>query len=471
MSQQKSSFIGGQERNHPLRIELREGDAKIKFQLKEDATGGSLEVQTPSFRPIGALKSVAKTVWHVLTADKQRQYDQLRRWIIGELSIFPCLLYQFFIPGPGVQNLGICVWEHQQQIHSLDFPPLVGLLFSGNTVLVFPLPFFDGGGIYKNIVLPALPYSPFPNHYPVGIKCRILGDGKHRRQGQTFELGFLSTPMLVYTKDPTEIFVECTLGEQSYRCQAKLHTPDENKAEGKVKQLTYRILGDDLGGEIVVIEDMETHVTSIECKTEFSKQSLSNVQNFLQLSYFIHKGTELMVKEKGSKFPLMVICPEPNEEVARADYCSLVLAKTIFEINRNCGTDLEYPEAPTAVDFNKLMIFNRGMADGEVEVAVLDAKISMLMPSEGANAFVSLLKSTNPAAQQCVEIPWTFSFCIDEGKNIEVVLNPIWVRLPPGAKIVSCINELNGQSRLVIECTSLRYIFRDSKVLVNKSSR
>lgn len=455
------SSLGGQDRGNPLRIELHAEDKKIRLQLEEDGMGGRLEVQTPTFRPLGALKSIAKSIWHVLPEEKQQQYDQLRRWIIGELSIFPCILYQFFIPGPGFLRVGICVWEHQLGASSSDCPPLTGVLYSGNTVLVFPLPCFNGEGIYKKVILPALPYSPFPNHYPVGIESIIHTDGKHQRHGQSFDLGFMSTPMLVYTKDPAKVSIKCRLAEEEFQCDAELHTPKENAEQGdKIKQIVYKVQGIGLGGEIEIINDLEAHKIFAKFETSYSQVPILQVQNFLKLSLIMHRGGEINIIHKESGLILFSINADPNEEMSALTNQSLVLARAIELINVACESNLTYPEEPAEIDFNKLKILIKGLEDGKAIAVVPSGSVSVSMTSKDADALEILFKQIDSTKQDCVEIPHQFVLFIDTARKLHVIGSHVFLKFPPDAKILSRNSDPdNGRVDVKIECGSVIYDF------------
>ncbi len=442
-------------------VALHESDNKIELNFKNNASGGTLKMQTPSFKPIGALKSIAKSIWHLLSIDEQRLYDQLRRWIIGELSVYPCLLYQYFIPGPGLTDVGICAWEHRYKTGSTDFPPLVGMLYSGNTVLVFPLPNFGDAGIYKQIALPALPYSDYPDHYPVGFKSRILGDGKHKRQGQSFEIGFISTPMLVYTKAPIPVSIEYKVDEETFQCDAELYTPTENASEEKIEQLVYRIKSDNLGGEFEIINDVSTHSYSLGFKINYPQPAIDQMQNFLKVSYLAHRGAELTISHEQMNLPLFTFYAEADEEKAAMFLRSLFVAKTIELINNHCDVKLCYPERPWEINFEKLIILVLGLQNGEYVVPAPKRVVSLVTNKADADSLVELLSTLDPTGQECVEVPFVFSLDLDTTNQGRLVLKPVYLQFPLTAKLHSrAFRESSDEVTVSIMCDSVKYIFR-----------
>ena len=148
------SSLGGTTRAEPVSLEIREDDSSFVV----DYTEHGFKITTPgvSFAPLGAMKSIARSTWHVLGRERQARYPELRRWLISEIESGPISFYHSFVPGPGMPRLGFIVWESRDPLASL---PIVAMVHTGHSLLMLFIPSDLRLGNQGVTALPPLPQT------------------------------------------------------------------------------------------------------------------------------------------------------------------------------------------------------------------------------------------------------------------------------------------------------------------------
>ncbi|MHB9129920.1 MAG: HNH endonuclease [Armatimonadota bacterium] len=246
-SSTSKSYVGGQNRGTPLMIGIFSDDPSIQMEFNGDGTA-TLTIPSPSFRPLYAAKSIAKSVWQVIPNELRYKFDQLRTWLINPDSYVPTELHQFFIPGPGLNRVGIAVWSARDEFR--DIPQLVSLVYFGNTILVWPLPWFSGEPVDPKIIIPDLPLSAYPPHTPQGVEYKILSNDKARVKPTIFTMKY-SMKYLTFEEKPIAVEITAYNEDVITEFNSILTTQPDPHYQG----IGYDITGEDLHGVISVKAD------------------------------------------------------------------------------------------------------------------------------------------------------------------------------------------------------------------------
>jgi len=148
------SSLGGQARGEPLNLSVVEGSPTI---TTSDIGNNTLrvEVQSAPFRPMSALRSLARAAWHLLPTELRAQHADVLEWVRGEAGTPQLRYLDAVIPGPGLRHTTFAVWTRRAPDD--EHPRLVFALALGTLVMVVPL----GPRLWDAIPCPPLPRSPY----------------------------------------------------------------------------------------------------------------------------------------------------------------------------------------------------------------------------------------------------------------------------------------------------------------------
>jgi len=168
------SRIGGEDKFGSLKIELSVLDKSIRT---EDRSGNRFDLifDGVNWNPSAALKSLARSAWHLLDEASQGQFEFVTRWIRGEESLFPITYHQLHFPGPGFSHVYLDVWHRKSEA---NVAPLVVQLAVGSTGLVLHLHSPDEE--IKWWPLPPQPLTDCPPFVASGKRITVLKDGRAR---------------------------------------------------------------------------------------------------------------------------------------------------------------------------------------------------------------------------------------------------------------------------------------------------
>jgi hypothetical protein len=240
----EASSIGGQKKDQALEIALRPGDDSVKVHMTGDREM-TIEAKTMPFRPVPAIKSLARSAWHLLPA--RGPHDPMRRWIRGEFAILPVIFWRFFVPGPGLLHTTLAVWTRSDDAEHL--PPLVLAFALGNTVIVWAAPDWSRQA-HIPALLPRLPRPLFPNTSLSGQRLAITRDDRVKPEAVKYEVRFADQG-LAWSTQPIQAIVEARVANGTYTLQSQCATPrsiEETQRDG----VLYEVSGGELVGALIV---------------------------------------------------------------------------------------------------------------------------------------------------------------------------------------------------------------------------
>lgn len=159
------AYIGGQARDAALEVQLVEGDPTVRFEIIDSNTK-RFTVRMPSYSPLRAIKSLAKSAYLAIPPERQPNYADLKTWLVDVNDQRPSSLWRIFVPGPGHMRVGMGLWKAREE--NKEFSQLIALFQTGNYILVWHLPQLAAGSLYPTEFLPDValsPYFPFEPHF------------------------------------------------------------------------------------------------------------------------------------------------------------------------------------------------------------------------------------------------------------------------------------------------------------------
>lgn len=239
----QASSIGGQGRDEPLLLEIREGEESVKVDILGDHAM-ALNAKTVPFRPISAIKSLARTAWHLLPPDLQAEHESMRQWIKGQIDVLPTVYWRFFMPGLGMRHTTFAVWQRADCANAL--PPLVLALAFGNYAIVWAAPDW---GIREHVpaLLPLLPrpFAPKPKEIK-GTRFKVIRDDKVRPKPFSVNFEF-AEHSLAWSKDGIPVTMIAQIGESEARLDSVCSTP-RSPEDAEQIGILYEIRGGQLIG-------------------------------------------------------------------------------------------------------------------------------------------------------------------------------------------------------------------------------
>ncbi|MCZ7607038.1 MAG: HNH endonuclease [Planctomycetota bacterium] len=168
------SRIGGEDNLGRLKIELSELDKSIRT---EERSGNRFDLifDGVNWNPTAALKSIARSTWHLLDEASHGRFDFIIRWIKGETSLYPVSYHHLHFPGPGFANVYLDVWQRKSDAKSA---PLVVQLTVGSTGIVLHL--HDCAQEIEWWPVPPQPLTDCPPFAASGKRLSIQKDGRAR---------------------------------------------------------------------------------------------------------------------------------------------------------------------------------------------------------------------------------------------------------------------------------------------------
>lgn len=170
----KQSRIGGSDAFGRLKMELSEGDKSIRV---EERSGNRFDLifDGVSWNPTAALKSLARSGWHLLDEASLSRFEFVIRWVRGETSLYPVTYHYLHFPGPGFAHVYLDVWQRKSEA---KLAPMVVQLTVGSAGLVLHL--HDGTQEIEWWPVPPQPLTDCPPFAASGKRFSIQKDGRIR---------------------------------------------------------------------------------------------------------------------------------------------------------------------------------------------------------------------------------------------------------------------------------------------------
>ncbi|MFE8595766.1 HNH endonuclease [Archangium violaceum] len=339
------SSIGGQEAGAPLEVVLREGDSSVSVTF---GSGNTLNLAGPrlTFRPLSAIRSLARMGFQALPAEQRQRFENVRRLVMGEVEVAPARLYKIFRPGDPFAFVGLTVWTRTSE--RTELPEMLVALTLGNHILFWASPNFSDSR-YRDPMLPMLPRGG-DSRNPLSLQVLTFASDAPTKYPAppVYEFQYAGR-LLVYLKEPLEAWLEVALaGEEPVRLACELSTPEMIKPMGSGAAISYLLSG----GELV----FELRVESLP---EFARISLqeklgglrpAEVARALKVLAAIQTGAQVRVLEQATGEELLRFDnPEgdSSEEFWRA---RLEWVKTAEWLEGVLGIELRWPEQWTLED-------------------------------------------------------------------------------------------------------------------------
>jgi hypothetical protein len=231
----KGSSIGGQGRDEPLEISLVEGSATVEVV---DLGDNSFEIRARAapYHPVAALRSLARSAWHLLPADVKAKNASFLQWTTTSPSGCPTRYIDVFIPGPGLKHTTFAVWKRRCG----SGPALMFMLALGNLVLIVP----SQEDQTTPLLLPPLPKSPYGEPRVLLVTLR-----KDEQVSPTIKttVKYLSRHLVAVAKpEAVSVTVKTALLTVTIDCEIEI-MPSESP-----NVVSYFLQGGDLRGELEV---------------------------------------------------------------------------------------------------------------------------------------------------------------------------------------------------------------------------
>ena len=340
---ESGSFIGGGQRGEPVQVVLAELDDSIKVEFKDDHEV-SITMPAISYRPVGAIKAIAKMVWQLLPSDRRNEYDDIRKWIQDEIPFFPFEYHTIFIPD-GFTRVGLAMWRKVGNDDRLS--SLVSIFYFFNTVIVWSMPDFASLEC-KPSLMPLMPLSSRPPHLPTARSTRVKKDEKLKLGKQKFDMGY-SCFLPLKIKDGVPVILECINDDgETLSLTSFLTTPEEIDK----KKSIFRIEGDQFAGELNFEFEIGSPTGTIKFILSPSDYTAGVALETYRFIDCLESGAELKVKEVEQKRVLLYggseSLPENSKSVASTD--DMELLGWLITINNEYGKDIRYPEDPSTFE-------------------------------------------------------------------------------------------------------------------------
>lgn len=389
-SGESRSSIGGQARGESLRIELVQDDDSIAVEGRDEHSL-RLKIKNPSYAPMGAIRSIARSIWHVLPEELQTRYSALRTWITGATEVKPANVYRFFVPG-GIPFVGIAVWERSEAAPS-NRPELVGMIFSGTTILVWNLPDFSIGKHKDFVAVPMLPLSPYPPNQHTAWKIQAVDDRKLRPPSSHLNF-FIGIEELVWRPKPTDIVISVRLADGELRSvQTSLVTPGPAPQDANTPR-EYHLSGREILGKITITGTVKTHQVSISFDVEWSHPA-EKLLPMLELIDSLHRVSEVNIIEQSTNRKLLQFKQDQNL-VTTESTKQLEWARMLASINNFYHVDFTPMEEYSDLDIKTLILILAAAEGRSLTEPLIYGQIPIAFTAEQATQLIKLL-SAGPA--------------------------------------------------------------------------
>lgn len=341
------AFVGGSRRHEPITVAVKEDDPSVQVQYT--AEGLTLVVPGVTFRPMGAMRSLARIAWHLLGRERQGRHQALREWIRSEVDSGAMSLYHLFIPGYGLSSVGAVVWEHQDPAADI---PLVVMVFTGMSILVLPLPAVPSKGNGAVALLPPLPRTPNATI----TRITGTGEGVARTKNSTFDV-VIGGDVFVLQQN-VKLPVRFTAKDLEVKGELEVVSSDDERVNYTIQ----------LGGGTLALEvDRKSRKVDLQVSTDLAAVPIAQVIDLLALMTAVHGEEPVTLGAEEGRGPARMFTLGNNPEPAGEAWThGLQLARAIAVISDEFKVDLRYPAEPDDHDVTGYFILEHAIRRGRV---------------------------------------------------------------------------------------------------------
>lgn len=146
----------------------RDVDENVIDVRPVDEQSFQMIVETPPFRPVNVAKALGRMALFALDRAAIANWNHVLQWVRGQQAWLP-VVHRAFIPGPGLRTVGLEVLRD-------DATGVLIVVFWFSTSMLFLRLPAAPWALPDEIVLPAIPVSPYPPHHAKLTDMRIVHD-------------------------------------------------------------------------------------------------------------------------------------------------------------------------------------------------------------------------------------------------------------------------------------------------------
>lgn len=166
----RPSWIASVAGSNDLTVDRTIGDDSL--DVRRTREGLRYRVKVPAYRPLNALRAIARLGFMLVPSSDLPRWDHIRRWIRGEVTWPSAFVHDGFIPGAGLRlvRVGVYMNANAQPGEALF---RIGLMF-GTAVVVMHLPMADMA--LADAPIMDIGRSPYPPHEVRWVRMQVRGD-------------------------------------------------------------------------------------------------------------------------------------------------------------------------------------------------------------------------------------------------------------------------------------------------------
>ncbi len=393
----KKSELGGEDEFGRVILRVFEDDKSIRVEnIQEHSL--DIVVDHTGWNPTAALKSIARSGWHIASDHLQKNHDYIRKWIVGEVEIKPLCYHLLHFPGPGFSHLYLDVWKRKEAVPA---PTLLVQLVVGSTSIIASLPEpSESSPTYWP--MPCQPLTPVAPFHAKGSRWTVHKDGRTKRgpvripvqfdsktgfHAETLQGGdetsdcekidaanviedstaeYPPVPVKIRAEDANgSIEITTLLATKVERWKTESPNKNETVKNGEFMTITLTISGADLGGTIVFRTreggnlDLVFHPSLDLVGALQAKATLNLMEKLVAGGAFSMMSTNndpiLLTPNKASSLP------EWNKD--QADM-SLEILDALIAITGKTGVEIRFPRLFDPKLRDAIIIIGKLVTDG-----------------------------------------------------------------------------------------------------------
>ena len=180
----KQSHISSGVNSDVVTIQRNVDEAEIQTRQVNDDTL-ELEVEVPAYRPVNAIKALARMALFVTEIDGQPPIRHVLEWIRGEVEWIPVIYHQIFVPGTGLRQVMLSVYSSNNEA----LPPFLVMFQFSTAILLLHLP-NERWQLPQNLPLPHFNLGDSPYPPPTAQKLTIVRDDVEPKHKETYQIHF-----------------------------------------------------------------------------------------------------------------------------------------------------------------------------------------------------------------------------------------------------------------------------------------